>query len=147
MIAKGYYLIKYLYYKIFYRFYRLGWPVGFESNVAIKNPSYISFGNNVYIGVAAAIQIPEEHSKYRDHRPKIIIGDKVTIGMGTTINAADRIEIKKNVLIAPHCYITDHQHRYTDVKTPIRFQGLDSVKPVIIGEAAWIGANVLSIRV
>ena len=135
------YAVRYLYYRIFYRFYHLGWPVGFGKNVAIRNPKYISLGNNIYLDNNVILQIPEEHAEYGSHKPKLEIEDKVTVGSTTMISAVKSIRIKKNVLISQHCFIGDHNHEYKDTNTPIRYQGL-KVAPIVIDEGAWIGANV-----
>lgn len=141
MINTIVYAIKYIYYRLFGGFYELGWNVGFESGVAVRNRGYISLGSNIYLGKNAAIQVPEEHKDYGDHKPKLVIEDKVTIGMGTMISAAKLVKIEKNVMIGPNCYITDHNHKYTEVDKPIRFQGLDNVNAVTIGKDSWLGAN------
>lgn len=134
--------LRYIYFRLFYRFYHLGWPVGFGKGVSIRNARFISLGNNVFLDNNAVLQLSEEHLKYGSQKPKVEIEDKVTIGLGTMISAAKHILIKKNVLISQHCFIGDHDHEYKDINTPIRFQGLRNVKPVVIDEGAWIGANV-----
>lgn len=135
--------IKYFCYKLFGGFYKLGWKVAFESGVAIRNRGYISLGSNIYLGKNVAIQVPEEHKDYGDHKPKLVIGDKVTVGMGTMISSAKYIKIEENVMIGPSCYVTDHNHKYTEIDEPIRFQGLDNVNAVTIGRDSWLGANAV----
>lgn len=134
--------LRYIYFRLFYRFYGLGWPVGFGTGVSIRNAKFISLGNNVFIDNNAVLQLSDEHTKYGSDTPKLEIEDKVTIGLGTMISAANHILIKKNVLISQHCFIGDHDHEYKDINTPIRYQGLKNVRPVVINEGAWIGANV-----
>lgn len=133
--------IRYIYFRLFGGFYHLGWPVGFGSGVSIRDARYISVGNNVSLDNNAVLQLSEEHLKYGSQKPKVEIEDKVTIGLGTMISAAQHILIKKNVLVSQHCFIGDHDHQYEDINTPIRSQGLRNVKPVVIDEGAWIGAN------
>jgi len=134
--------LRYLYHLIFSRFHHLGRRVGFGSNVAIRNARYISLGNNVYLDNNAILQVPEEHAEYGSHKPKLEIEDKVTVGSTTMISAVKSIQIKKNVLISQHCFIGDHNHEYKDTSTPIRYQGLTNIAPIVIDEGAWIGANV-----
>ena len=134
--------LRYLYHRLFTNFYHLGRRVGFGKNVAIRNPKYISLGNNVYLDNNAILQVPEEHAEYGSHKPKLEIEDKVTVGSTTMISAVNSIQIKKNVLISQHCFIGDHNHEYKDINTPIRYQGLTNVAPIVIDEGAWIGANV-----
>lgn len=134
--------LRYLYFNLFNRFYHLGWPVGFGAGVSIRNAEYISLGNNVFIDNHVVLQLSDEHYKYGSKSPKLEIEDKVTIGLGTMISAAAHIMIKKNVLIAQHCFIGDHDHEYEDINVPIRYQGLRNVRPDVINEGSWIGANV-----
>lgn len=116
--------------------------MGFGSGVSIRNVEFISLGNNVFLDNSVVLQLSEEHEHYGSKKPKVIIEDKVTIGLGTMISAAKYILIKNNVLISQNCFIGDHDHEYKDINVPIRFQGLKNVRPVIINEGAWIGANV-----
>ena len=134
--------LRYLYYRLFYRFNRFGWPVGFGAGVSIRNAEFISLGNNIFIDNNVLLQLSDEHIKYGFEKPKLEIEDKVSIGLGTMISVANHILIKKNVLIAQHCFIGDHDHEYKDINVPIRYQGLKNVRPVVINEGSWIGANV-----
>jgi len=104
--------LRYVYFRLFYGFYHLGWPVGFGAGVSIRNARYISLGNNVFLDNNVVLQLSEEHMKYGLQKPKVEIEDKVTIGLGTMISAAEHILIKKNVLISQHCFIGDHDHEY-----------------------------------
>ncbi len=134
--------LKYLYFRLFYGFYHLGWPVGFGTGVSVRNAKFISLGDNVSLDNNVVLQLSEEYRKYGSDTPKLEIEDKVTIGSGTVISAAQHILIKKNVLVSQHCFIGDHDHEYKDINIPIRYQGLRNVRSVVIGEGAWIGANV-----
>lgn len=133
--------LRYLFHYFFSRFHHLGWPVGFGTNVAIRQGQYISLGNHVSLDNNVILQLPQEHLDYGVKKPKLKIEDKVTVGAGTMISAAKSIRIKKNVLVSQHCFIGDHDHEYQDVKKPIRDQGLKNVKPIVIKQGAWIGAN------
>ena len=76
--------------------------------------------------------------------PVITIGERCSIGRGTSIVGRRRIEIGDDVTIAPNVYITDHNHAYIDVELPIG-QQYPMHDPVRIGEGTWIaaGATVL----
>lgn len=134
--------IRYFYHKLFTGFQHLGWGVTFGKNVSIRRAQYISLGDKVYLDNNVVLQLPGVHIRYGLQRPKLIIEDKVTVGLNSMISAAKLIHIKKNVLIAQNCFIGDHDHEYKDINVPIRYQGLKNVKPVIIEDGAWIGANV-----
>ena len=82
------------------------------------------------------------YEKYNSKTPRLIFEDGVGIGIGVVILAINSVRIKKDAMIGPNCVITDYDHNYQGINTPIRHQGLDNIKPVVIGEGAWIAANV-----
>jgi acetyltransferase-like isoleucine patch superfamily enzyme len=47
------------------------------------------------------------------------------------------------VLLARNVYVSDHSHAYADVTRPVRSQGLAEVRPVSIGDGAWLGQGVV----
>jgi acetyltransferase-like isoleucine patch superfamily enzyme len=69
---------------------------------------------------------------------KVLIGDNVVIGRGTVIECNTGIQIGDNVLIAENVAIRDTDHRFSDIHTPIRSQGIITAK-VMIGNDVWIG--------
>jgi acetyltransferase-like isoleucine patch superfamily enzyme len=136
------YLWRYLWHRLRDRPHRLGFPVAFGRGVRLINAGCIAIGKRTYIDDQALIQSPDEHVHFGDHLPKVDIGTRVTVGMGTVISAAERITIGDDVLIGQHCFIGDHDHAFADVSKPIRDQGLANVRPVTIGAGSWLGANV-----
>jgi acetyltransferase-like isoleucine patch superfamily enzyme len=68
------------------------------------------------------------------------IGDRCSIGRGTSIVARRRVEIGDDVTIAPNVYITDHNHAYADIDVPIKDQ-YPTHDPVRIGDGTWIAAG------
>lgn len=73
----------------------------------------------------------------------------ITIEEGANINSYSRIEamnfvrIESDVLIGPNVYISDRNHSYKDVNTPIKKQGYYSYSSggVQIGSETWIGIH------
>lgn len=141
-LLKARYLPIWIFHKLFSGFYSLGWQVGFSFGARIKNPGMIQLGRNVFLGRSSFIHVPDEHEQIGGDAPKLVLGDHVTVGDRTMINAAQSIIIENHVLIAPNCYITDHNHGYTDVTTPVKYQKLMSVAPVLIKSGSWLGASV-----
>ena len=139
-IQKFIFGVRYLLKRTTHKFKAIGWPVGFETGVQIVHPEHVSLGNFVYFGKNVMIQISPEHWK-KSEDYTISIGNKVTIGQNSKINAIKAITIEDNVLIGPNVYIADHRHAYTDPAVPIRFQGVDKILPVVIRKNCWIGAN------
>lgn len=137
----AYYLLRYFYFLTFFRFKKIGWRVGFSSGVEIKNPEYISLGKRVFLGSQVFLQVPDESFDNMHSAPELSIGDFVTVGYGSKINAAHSIKIDDHVLIAPLVYITDHDHSYKRVDMPIKKQGITKKKAVRIKSGAWIGTK------
>jgi acetyltransferase-like isoleucine patch superfamily enzyme len=74
--------------------------------------------------------------------PVLRIGDRCNIGRGASIVARVGIDIGDDVTTAPDLYVTDHNHAYDDVDTPIARQWPHEA-PVRIGAGSWIGAGVV----
>ena len=71
----------------------------------------------------------------------IDIGDNTYIGPGTTIYGHGNILIGANVLISPGVCILSSNH---DIKKGISMRNQpDLLKPTIIGDDVWIGANAV----
>ena len=76
---------------------------------------------------------------------KIIIRENSEIGMFSRIAAVSKVEIEENVITGPNIFIADYNHKYTDIRKPIKDQGAQTKgdKPQIyIGADTWIGTNV-----
>ena len=72
---------------------------------------------------------------------KVVIGDECQINPFTIIYAGE-VYIGNNVLIAPHCIIASGNHDYKQLEVPMKFAGILTKGPIIIGNDVWIGANV-----
>ena len=104
---------------------------------------HIELGRNVFIGaqvMLSAGMMGERLPPERD--PVITIGDRTTLGRGCMVNGRIGIHIDHDVTIAPNVYITDHNHTYGDVETPIGIQVLEEA-PVHIGPGCWLATNVV----
>ena len=106
---------------------------------------WISIGTRTLIApeVTLSVGLPGE-ALDRGAPPVLTIGDRCSIGRGTSIVARQRVDIGNDVTIAPNVYITDHNHTYADVDVPIKDQ-YPTHDPVRIGDGTWIavGATVL----
>ncbi|MCU1375373.1 MAG: maa [Actinomycetia bacterium] len=116
----------------------MAWPPG-----DLVGPQHIELGRNVFIGaqVLLAAGMPAE-TLPPERSPVITIGDRTTIGRGSMINGRIGIHLDHDVTIAPNVYITDHNHTYGDVETPIGRQFLEEA-PVRIGPGCWLATNVV----
>ncbi|MFZ0047644.1 MAG: DapH/DapD/GlmU-related protein, partial [Streptosporangiaceae bacterium] len=72
--------------------------------------------------------------------PVLRIGDRCVIGRGSNIIAHHSLEIGDDVFTGPYVYITDQNHQYEDIDTPIGRQWPVN-SPVRIGSGSWLGTG------
>ena len=71
----------------------------------------------------------------------VCLGDHSGIGAFSVI--ANTTVIGKNVMMARECIINPSNHIISDVSIPMNQQGIEPVKPVIIGDDVWIGSRAI----
>ncbi len=106
-----------------------------------SNLHLMRIGRNVTIHTGCWMQALSMVSD--DGSPKIILEDGVGIGMNSTISAAVRIHIGRQVFTARNIYISDHGHEFRDVNVPIADQSISEPAPVTIKDFSWLGQNVV----
>jgi len=77
-------------------------------------------------------------------RNKILIRSGCYVNRFTMIDASEQIEIGRDCMIGPHCYITDHDHGH-ERGLLVGSRPLIG-KPVRIGNNVWIGASVVVLK-
>jgi acetyltransferase-like isoleucine patch superfamily enzyme len=82
--------------------------------------------------------------KLVDNDAIVEIGCHTFLGAGTQIDVQESVEIGDHTLIAPGCFITDHDHGIA-VEQRIDQQPC-VVAPVRIGSDVWIGAKACILR-
>ncbi|HWI16130.1 MAG TPA: acyltransferase [Vicinamibacterales bacterium] len=84
---------------------------------------------------------PDVYLKLVGEKARLDIGDFTFLGRGTELDVLERVTIGSHTVIAPGCFITDHNH---GISAGLRIdqQGC-SAKPVVIGADVWLGANVV----
>lgn len=104
----------------------------------VARPGYgrVVLGRWVHMGDACRL---------RAHEGTLRVGDKVVFGRDDTVNCYLDIEIGARTLVADSVYITDFDHRFDDLKTPIKDQGIVKA-PVRIGPDCWVGVKVSILR-
>jgi acetyltransferase-like isoleucine patch superfamily enzyme len=70
-------------------------------------------------------------------QPRLVINSGTYVNRFTMFDASEEINLGRNCLVGPFCYITDHDHG--------REQELVG-RPVSIGDAVWIGAGVIILK-
>ena len=68
------------------------------------------------------------------------IGDRVLIGRNSSIVGHFHIVIEDDVCFGPNVYVTDQNHAFDDLQTPIGKQSMPE-EPVRIGAGSWVGTN------
>lgn len=120
---------------------KYGRRVTIGKHISLYNPQYITIGNDVIINHHASLFINPIKG-----RAELIIGNGVQLGKYTDIGCSNKIIIEDDVITAPFVHITDRDHSYQDINTPIMHQGANSKGPVIIRQGCWIGfgAQIMS---
>lgn len=112
-----------------------------ERGFKVLNPKFVSLGNDVIIRENTSFCINPLGEK-----AELIIGNRVDLGKKNDFGCSNRIVIEDDVITAPFVHITDRDHSYTDILTPIMNQSANSKGPVVIGSGSWIGfgAQIMS---
>ncbi len=127
-----------------YAFKSLGTNHTIPGKSSIKNPQYVSIGDN--FSALQNLRI-EAWDSYMDQTfsPEIIIGDQVCFNTDVHIGCINKVIIGNNVLMASRIYISDHSHgdiRSEALKLPPLYRPLISRGAVIIEDNVWIGEGV-----
>jgi acetyltransferase-like isoleucine patch superfamily enzyme len=111
-------------------------------------------GRWVHLGVDTAL---------RCHEGTLSVGDKCVFGRDVSINCYLDIEVGSSALFADDIYVSDFDHKFTDLTMPIKDQGIAKslvrIEPdvwigtkvtvargVVIGQGAVVGANAVVTR-
>lgn len=74
---------------------------------------------------------------------RVRIGEGCFLNLGVMVAAQGLVEIGDHCMFANGCFVTDANHRFSDLDTPITWQGFESKGPTRIGSNVWCGANVV----
>jgi maltose O-acetyltransferase len=76
--------------------------------------------------------------------PRVLIGSGTYVNRFTMFDASERVEVGRNCLIGPFCYITDHDHAH--LEGPLIRDQILRAAPVSVGDDVWIGAGVVILK-
>lgn len=108
-----------------------------EEHIALGAGTLIAANVSLSVGMAPGQPLPPGATS-----PVLRIGDRCSIGRGSHLVAHRSVVIGDDVMTGPHCYITDQNHVYADVQTPVG-QQWPSEDPVEIGPGSWLGAGAI----
>jgi acetyltransferase-like isoleucine patch superfamily enzyme len=123
------------------RFAKCGRGALIRSPRVIIGGHFITIGNWFDAFPGLRIEAFEHHLSHK-FRPRIDIGDRVSINYDCHIGCIDHISIGSDVLLASRVYISDHSHGssdYHDIEVPPSKRTIMSKGPVIIEDGVWIG--------
>lgn len=110
---------------------------------SVFNEHWIHIGAGTLIGPSVSLSVGFPNERLDPASPPVIrIGNRCSIGRGSSIVARHGVDIGDDVMTGPDVYVTDHNHTYDDLELPIGRQWL-SIEPVRIGAGSWIGAGVV----
>jgi acetyltransferase-like isoleucine patch superfamily enzyme len=108
---------------------------------AVFGEQWIHIGAHTLIGPHVTLSAGMAPGQKMVTDPVVRIGQRCMIGRGSHIVGHLNIEIGDDVWTGPYIYVTDQNHGYTDVDTPIGCQWpVDST--VRIGSGSWLGSGV-----
>lgn len=110
-------------------------------NIYIGVRTKIIGGQNIYLG--NNVQIRHDCFLACNENAKLIINDGVDLGERSRVCCALKIKIGQKVLTGPNVFITDHDHGYTDIKSPIIEQNIIIRRDVLINDDSFCGTNVV----
>lgn len=108
----------------------------FGRRVRIVNPQYIDMGGQVFLDDDVELCVNQTMPGVT---PQLLIGNRVHFGKMNRIGCDNKIVIEDDVLFAPHVHISDRNHGFEDIHTPISKQKVTSKGPVSIGAETWLG--------
>lgn len=125
------------------RLHRLGDRSVMHRPLLIRNPRCLSVGDRVTIERQSVFA---DLAPGRGPYPKISIGDGCTILYRFQCNAAERVAIGRDVLIASNVLITDSDHVVEPDGVPVTRNSQLITRPVAVGDNCWIGQNVVVLK-
>lgn len=109
--------------------------------VRLAGESHVVVGADVFVGAGSWIQVIGDQTD-EGLEPEVVIGDGTSMAGLCVISAARSIRIGRKVLFARNVYVADHGHAFADATSAILDQGMRDIRPVVIGDGAWLGQNV-----
>ncbi len=109
-----------------------------EPPIRLENQGRIAIGRDVFVGPGSCLQTLDPRGEVA-----LEIGDGTNIAGTCVISAALHVRLGRSVLLARNVYIADHAHAFEDLSRPVLDQGVNDIRPIEIGDGAWLGQNVV----
>lgn len=126
----------------------------FHHPFELRHPERMHLGSDIKIGPNSTLKLvtryprawmshPDGDHVNQTFEPELHIGDRVTVTGSLQVTVYHRVIIEEDVLIASNVYISDGSHAMTRGDRPYKYQGIERLSPVHVGQGAWIGQNVV----
>lgn len=130
--------IKYLFRLLYYR---MKPRISIKGRIFIQNNVRIVIEKNGRLIVGKNVVIKNNTIIYVKENALLEIGNETSIGHHNEISVGGKIIIGSDNIFAPYVYVTDSNHRYSNILTPIRKQGM-IILETKVGSNNWIARNV-----
>lgn len=127
-----------------FRFAEFGWRSRLEAPDLLTHPEHIRIGNHVHIRKGARLEAIT--STDACDVPKIEIGDGTSVHLYSHIGAVSRVQIGRDVLIAGHVYITDHDHALPEPCLSTTRNAVLIAAPTCIDDHCWLGEGCMILK-
>jgi acetyltransferase-like isoleucine patch superfamily enzyme len=124
-----------------FKFKKVGENASFPNIMIIKNPQYISIGDNFQSLYNLRLEAWDSYAGER-FNPEIIIGNNVSFNTDCHIGCINKVVLGNNVMIASRVYISDHSHgelSVVELSISPNERKLVSKGAVVIEDNVWIG--------
>ena len=112
----------------------------FGRHVEFQNPEQIELGRGVILhNNVMIIARPREG----DRVPRITVGDKTFMNVGSIVAAGHRIDIGSDVMFGPNVCVVDQDHEFGAQGTAVARQGMKDRGPIEIGDGCWIATGAV----
>jgi acetyltransferase-like isoleucine patch superfamily enzyme len=122
----------------------VGAGVSIARGCEVHGAGGIIIGDGVRIQRWTRLILPGWH-KSEAATPRVMLDEGCDIGESCTISAITKVHIQRNVLFGCRVWITDHNHIFQDVTSPILSQGCTLGGHVTVGENSWVGTGAVII--
>lgn len=118
------------------------------SKSLIAPPRHVWGGRYIRLGDKVTIHREARIEAFRPSHGgvSLTVGDGSIIHPGVHIGALRDVSIGRSVLIAANCYVTDHDHDWTDPWSPPIENRRLLVSPTRIGDYTWLGERVMVLK-
>lgn len=113
---------------------RIGAKTGIGPRCTFDRPWCIRLGSRVVLESEVYFKITADASL-------IVLGDFVFLGRGVEFDVSAKVSVGSHTVIAPRCFITDHDHGVSASARIDEQRG--RISPVAIGSDVWLGAGVV----